>query len=158
MALRIRQNEVMVDPVYAFVEDKVRRFESILERRIPDYVIVQIVYDLKQLYKNNTKYKYSVTAIIALLYYYKIIRYKEALQLLSIYSRWKKRFKEVLRLKRKKVVVEKKKKIVCPKCGREGYPVISRSYMYVSHYINGVVEKCYVGRISDTKAEEKTKD
>lgn len=140
----IKQNEILVDPVYVFVEDKIRRFESVLERRIPDYVIAQITYDLKQLYKNNAKYKYSVAAIIALLYHYKMIRYKEALQLLSIYSRWKKRFKEVLRLKRRKGNV--KKKIVCPKCGREGYTVVSGNYIYVSHYMNGVTEKCYVGR------------
>nr|WP_176705374.1 hypothetical protein [Sulfolobus sp. NOB8H2] len=146
----IRQSEILVDPVYVFVEDKVRRFESILERRIPEHMIVQITYDLKQLYKNNAKYKYSVTAIIALLYYYKIIRYKEALQLLSIYSKWKKRFKEVLRLLKRKADVEKKKKIICPKCSREGYVVVNRNYMYVSHYINKIVEKCYIGRLKNT--------
>nr|WP_187395287.1 hypothetical protein [Sulfolobus islandicus] len=148
----IRQNEILVDPVYVFVEDKVRRFESVLERKIPEHIIAQITYDLKQLYRNNAKYKYSVTAVIALLYYYKIIRYKEALQLLLIYSKWKKRFKEVLRLKRRKDVVEQKKKIVCPKCGREGYPVVTRNYMYISHYVNGIIEKCYVGRISTTRS------
>nr|AAK06940.1 ORF147 [Sulfolobus islandicus] len=147
--MMIRQSEILVDPVYTFVEDKVRRFESVLERRIPEHIIAQITYDLKQLYKNNAKYKYSVTAIIALLYYYKIIRYKEALQLLSIYSRWKKRFKEVLKLKRKDKV-EKKKKIICPKCGREGYLVVGGNYMYVSHYINKTTEKCYIGRLKNT--------
>jgi hypothetical protein len=145
----IRQSEIFVDPVYVFVEDKIRRFESVLERRIPEHVIIQITYDLKQLYKNNARYKYSVSAVIALLYYYKIITYKEALQLLSIYSRWKKRFKEVLRLKRK-TGVEKKKKIICPKCGREGYLVIGGNYMYVSHYVKKVIEKCYIGRLKNT--------
>ncbi|ACP36060.1 hypothetical protein LS215_2068 [Sulfolobus islandicus L.S.2.15] len=146
----IRQSEILVDPVYVFVEDKVRRFESILERRIPEHVIIQITYNLKQLYKNNAKYKYSVTAIIALLYYYKIIRYKEALQLLSIYSRWKKRFKEVLKLLKRKTDVEKKKKIICPKCGKEGYLVVGGNYMYVSHYINKTTEKCYIGKLKNT--------
>jgi hypothetical protein len=145
----IRQSEILVDPVYVFVEDNVRRFESALERRIPEHVILQITYDLKQLYKNNAKYKYSVSAVIALLYYYKIITYKEALQLLSIYSRWKKRFKEVLRLKRK-TGVEKKKKIICPRCGKEGYVVIAGKYMYVSHYENKTTEKCYIGRLKNS--------
>ncbi|BDB97483.1 hypothetical protein [Saccharolobus caldissimus] len=145
----IRQSEILVDPVYVFVEDKVRRFESILERRIPEHMIVQITYDLKQLYKHNAKYKYSVTAIIALLYYYKMIRYKEALLLLSIYSKWKKRFKEVLRLLKRKDKIEKKK-IICPKCGKEGYLIVSRNYMYVSHYTNKIVEKCYIGRLKNT--------
>jgi hypothetical protein len=146
----IRQSEILVDPVYVFVEDKIRRFESVLERRIPEHVIIQITYDLKQLYRNNVRYKYSVSAVIALLYYYKIITYKEALELLSIYSRWKKRFKEVLRLKRKTSVEKKKKKIICPKCGREGYLVIGGKYMYVSHYIKKVTEKCYIGRLKNT--------
>lgn len=141
----------MVDPVYSFVEDKVRRFESVLQRRIPDYIIVQITYDLKQLYKNNAKYKYSVTAVISLLYYYKIIRYKEALQLLSLYSKWKKRFKEVLRLKRMSSVTEKRKRIVCPRCGREGYLIVSGNYKYISHYVNGINEKCYIGRVNEKK-------
>jgi hypothetical protein len=147
----IRQNEIFVDPVYVFVEDKIRRFESVLERRIPEYVIMRIIYDLKQLYNNNAKYKYSVSAIIALLYYYKIITYKEALQLLSIYSKWKKRFKEVLQILKSKTGEEKKKKkIICPKCGRDGYLVISGKYMYVSHYVNKVTEKCYIGRLKNS--------
>ncbi|WP_062088609.1 hypothetical protein [Sulfolobus acidocaldarius] len=143
----IRQSEILVDPVYVFVEGTLRRFESVLERRITEHVIIQITYDLKQLYKNNAKYKYSVSAVIALLYYYKIITYKEALQLLSIYGGWKKRFKEVVKLLKSRTKVEKKKKVICPKCGKEGYLVIGGKYVYVSHYIKKVTEKCYIGRL-----------
>jgi hypothetical protein len=146
----IKQTEIISDPVYIFVEDKIRRFESVLGRRIPEYIIAQISYNLKQLYKNNAKYKYSVSAIIALLYFYKLITYKEALQLLSIYSKWKKRFKKVLRMLKIKSEVKKEKKIICPKCGKEGYLVISGKYMYVSHYRNKVIEKCYIGRAKNT--------
>jgi len=146
----IKQTEIISDPVYIFVEDKIRRFESVLGKRIPEHVISQISYDLKRLHKNNAKYKYSVSAIIALLYFYKLITYKEALQLLSIYSKWKKRFKEVLRILKSKTEVKEAKKIVCPKCGREGYLVISGKYMYVSHYANKVIEKCYIGRVKNT--------
>jgi hypothetical protein len=146
----IKQNEVFIDPVYVFVRDKVQRFESVLNRKIPEHIISQITYDLKQLYKDNAKYKYSVSAIIALLYYYKVISYKEALQLLSNYSNWKKRFKEVLRLMRSKTNREEsKRKVVCPRCGKEGYLVVNRKYAYVSHYENGAITKCYIGRIKN---------
>jgi hypothetical protein len=145
----IRQNEIFIDPLYVFVKDKVHRFESVLNRKFPEHTISQIVYDLKQLYRDNAKYKYSVSAIIALLYYYKVISYKESLQLLSVYSKWKKRFKDVLKILRGKTS-EERKKIICPKCGREGYLVIGGKYMYVSHYVNGTTSKCYIGRIKNT--------
>ncbi|WP_238699088.1 hypothetical protein [Saccharolobus sp. E5-1-F] len=85
----LKDHEIIVDPVYVFVEDNVKRFENVLNIKIPNYMIMQITYDLKKLYKNNAKYKYSVSSIIALLYHYKMINYREALQLLKLYSTWK---------------------------------------------------------------------
>lgn len=157
MRKRTPQYGIVRDPTYDFVKSTVKRFESSIDISVPERVILQIVHDLKVLHKMTGMYGSSVTAVIALLYFYKVVDYRTALALLRQYGKWKSRFRDVLRLLSslhnrgdKKEEGRGAKRIICPVCGKPGY--LSRNrvkghiYLRVVHYDGVGNRTCHLGR------------
>ena len=138
---------IIIDNVFVSVRSLLSRMESYTGLRLSVYT-PQVTFYLKRLKKNYGKYSYSVSSTVAVLYFMKIISRKEAFELLEVYGGSKKRFKEVfsLLLKLKEEEERKKRKITCPRCGLPGYLTKRGEYVYVTHYVNGVVKTCYLGK------------
>lgn len=160
MRRKTEQYGILQDRIYVFVKSTVKRLESSINAPVPERIISQIAHDLKVLHRNTGMYGSSVTAVIALLYYYKVVDYKTALALLRQYGKWKSRFRDVLRLVssmqrrrddgKEEDVKRSSRRVICPVCGEPGY--LSRNrvkghvYLRVVHYDGVGNRTCHLGR------------
>lgn len=142
---------VVVDPIYINAKSVIVRIEQVTGFSLLRY-LDEVVYYLKRLKKNTGRYAYSVSSVVAILYYKKVLTRGEAFAILEVLGGSKKRFKDVYlyltKLDKKKEEENTSSKVVCPVCGKLGYKVVDKGkYVRITHYEKGVTKSCYVGRV-----------
>ena len=143
------QHAILADPVYTNAKAVLSRLEQLTGFALVHYT-PDVAFYLKKLKKHTGKYAYSVSSIIAVLYFKKVISRGEAFALLEEFGGSKKRFKDVyfLLTKLDRETRKERRKVICPVCGQVGYLVIEKGkYIRVKHYENGTIKSCYVGKI-----------
>lgn len=144
-------HRIVVDPIYVNAKAIIVRIEQVTGFSLQRY-LNEVVYYLKRLKKDTGKYAYSMSSVVAILYYKKVITRGEAFAILEEIGGSKKRFKDVyqhlVKLDQRKEEGKRSNKVVCPVCGRLGYKVVEKGkYIRIKHYENGVVKSCYVGKV-----------